>query len=176
MLRLQLHHRQFKPAIVSGFNSEMFDFEFILGRAKILKMDMSKIPTGFKEGFQLKRKPNTPVKYGNTPDRYIATEMWGISIIDIIHAVKRTAAVNSEIKANGLKYIAKFEKIAKPNRTYIKGEDNSIGKFYSENKIFIIDENNKYFIFGIKFTNRIIFSFNICSVWFCYFFKFCNIF
>src|ERR1035437_4649425 len=133
-----------KPAIVSGFNSEMFDFEFILGRAKILKMDMSKIPTGFKEGFQLKRKPNTPVKYGNTPDRYIATEMWGISIIDIIHAVKRTAAVNSEIKANGLKYIAKFEKIAKPNRTYIKGEDNSIGKFYSENKIFIIDENNNY--------------------------------
>src|ERR1035437_9215195 len=39
---------QLKPAIVSGFNSEMFDFEFILGRAKILKMDMSKIPTGFK--------------------------------------------------------------------------------------------------------------------------------
>jgi DNA polymerase elongation subunit (family B) len=135
---------QLKPAIVSGFNSEMFDFEFILGRAKILKMDMSKIPTGFKEGFQLKRKANTPVKYGNTPDRYIATEMWGISIIDIIHAVKRTAAVNSEIKANGLKYIAKFEKIAKPNRTYIKGEDNSIGKFYSDNKIFIIDENNNY--------------------------------
>jgi DNA polymerase elongation subunit (family B) len=135
---------QLKPAIVSGFNSEMFDFEFILGRAKILKMDMSKIPTGFKEGIQLKRKPNTPVKYGNTPDKYTATEMWGISIIDIIHAVKRTAAVNSEIKANGLKYIAKFEKIAKPNRTYIKGEDNSIGKFYSDNKIFVIDENNNY--------------------------------
>src|ERR1035437_826909 len=133
-----------KPAIVSGFNSEMFDFEFILGRAKILNKDMSKIPTGLKEGFQLRRKGNAPVKYGNTPDRYTATEMWGISIIDILHAVRRTAAVNSEIKANGLKYIAKFEKIAKPNRTYIKGEDNSIGKFYSDNKIFIIDDKNNY--------------------------------
>ena len=29
-----------RPAVISGFNSEMFDFEFILGRAKILKMDM----------------------------------------------------------------------------------------------------------------------------------------
>ena len=133
-----------RPAIISGFNSEMFDFEFILGRAKILKIDLSKISAGLKRGVQLKRKSNTPVKYGNTPDRYTSTEMWGISIIDILHAVKRTAAVNSEIKANGLKYIAKFEKIAKPNRTYIKGEDNSIGKFYSDNKIFVIDVSNNY--------------------------------
>jgi DNA polymerase elongation subunit (family B) len=135
---------QIQPAIVSGFNSEMFDFEFILGRAKLLKLNMSEVPVGLKDGVQLKRKPNTPVKYGNTPDRYVSTEIWGISIIDILHAVKRTAAVNSEIKANGLKYIAKFEKIAKPNRTYIAGEDNSIGKYYADNKIFLIDDNNNY--------------------------------
>lgn len=108
-----------KPAVVMGYNSEMFDFEFILGRAKLLKMDMSKIPTSLKEGVQMRRRPNTSVKYGNTADKYTWTDMWGMSVIDILHAVKRTAAVNSEIKENKLKYIAKFEKFAKPNRTYI---------------------------------------------------------
>jgi DNA polymerase elongation subunit (family B) len=133
-----------QPAVICGYNSEEFDFEFILGRAKLLKMDLSKVPTGLKESIQLKRRPNTSVKYGNTAEKFTATEMWGYSIIDILHASKRTAAVNTEIKATGLKYIAKHEKIAKPNRTYIKGEDNFIGRYYSENKMFVIDENNNY--------------------------------
>jgi DNA polymerase elongation subunit (family B) len=133
-----------QPAIISGFNSEEFDFEFILGRAKQLKMNLSKINTTLKKDVHLKRRPNVSLKYGSTTEKFTATEMWGFSIIDIIHAVKRTAAVNSEIKNNGLKYIAKFEKIAKPNRTYILGEDNSIGKYYHENKIFVIDEKNNY--------------------------------
>lgn len=131
-----------RPAIISGYNSEMFDFEFLLGRAKLLKMDMNELPTSLKEGVHLKRRPNTSVKYGNTADKYTATEMWGYSIIDIIHASKKTAAVNSEIKATGLKYISKHEKISKPNRTYIKGEDNSISRFYAENKMFVISEDN----------------------------------
>jgi len=137
-----VHH--IKPAIISGYFSETFDFDFILGRAKILKMNLTELPQGLKEGIQLKRRGNVSVKYGNTADKYTATEMWGLSIIDIIHATKRTAAVNSDLKETGLKYVAKFEKIAKPNRTYIKGEDNSIGKYYHENKIFLIDEKNNY--------------------------------
>jgi len=135
---------QLQPAIIAGFNSEMFDFEFILGRAKLLNMNLAEVPTGLKEGIQLSRKARTSVKYGNTADKYTATKMWGHSIIDILHAVRRTAAVNSEIKENKLKYIAKFEKIARPNRTYIAGEDNQIGRFYSENKIFVVDDKNNY--------------------------------
>ena len=137
-----INHLQ--PAVISGYNSEMFDFEFILGRAKILKMKLSEIPTGLRKEVELSRRPNTSVKYGNTSDRYTATEMWGYSIIDILHAVRKTSAINSEIKENKLKYIAKFEKIVKPNRTYIPGEENVIGKYYSENKMFVIDENNNY--------------------------------
>jgi DNA polymerase elongation subunit (family B) len=133
-----------QPAVICGYNSEEFDFEFILGRAKLLKMDLTQLPTGLKDGIQLRRRPNTSVKYGNTAEKFTATEMWGYSIIDILHASKRTAAVNTEIKATGLKYIAKHEKIAKPNRTYIKGEDNFIGRYYGENKMFVIDDNNNY--------------------------------
>jgi DNA polymerase elongation subunit (family B) len=132
------------PAVILGHNSETFDFDFILGRAKLLKMDLTEVPTGLKEGIQLKRRGNVSVKYGNTADKYTATEMWGYSIIDTLHAAKRTAAVNSDLKSTGLKYIAKFEKLARQNRTYIEGEDNSIGKYYNENKIFLIDEKNNY--------------------------------
>ena len=133
-----------KPAVISGYYSEGFDFDYILGRAKELKMDLTQVPTGLKAGFTLNRRGNVSVKYGNTADKYTATEMWGYSVIDIIHATKRTAAVNSDLKETGLKYIAKFEKIAKPNRTYIEGEDNSIGRFYHDNKVFLTNETNDY--------------------------------
>jgi DNA polymerase elongation subunit (family B) len=133
-----------RPAVILGHNSETFDFDFILGRANILKMDLSKVPNGLKEGIILKRKGNTSVKYGNTSDKYTATEMWGYSIIDTIHAAKRTAAVNSDLKKVNLKYIAKFEKFARENRTYIKGEDNDIGRYYNENKVFLINDKNNY--------------------------------
>ena len=133
-----------RPAVILGHNSEMFDFEFILGRAKILKMDLSQVPNGLKENFLLKRRGNTSVKYGNTSDKYTATQMWGYSIIDTLHAAKKTAAVNSDIKATNLKYIAKFEKFARDNRTYIKGDDGDIGKYYNENKIFVINDKNEY--------------------------------
>jgi len=133
-----------QPAIISGFNSEMFDFEFILGRAKILNMNLDEVPTTLSEKIKLYRRGNTSVKYGNTADKYTATEMWGYSVIDILHAAKRTAAVNSDLKETKLKYIAKFENIAKPNRTYIDGEDNKIGKYYAENKIFLVNDKNDY--------------------------------
>jgi DNA polymerase elongation subunit (family B) len=133
-----------QPAVISGYDSERFDFDFILGRAKELKMNMGKLQTTLKKDTYIKRRPNVSVKYGNTAEKFTATEMWGLSVIDIIHAVKKTAAVNTEIKANGLKYIAKHEKIARPNRTYIPGEDNAIGRYYTENKMFLVSETNDY--------------------------------
>lgn len=136
--------QEIRPAVISGYNSENFDFEFILGRAKQLKMDMSEVPTTLKSGVSLKRRGNSSVKYGNTAEKYTATEIWGVSVIDILHAVKKTVAVNSDLKSHKLKYIAQYEKVARPNRTFIPGEDNLIGKYYHENNVFVINENNEY--------------------------------
>ena len=133
-----------KPAVVVGQNSETFDIDFILGRAKLLKLNIYDIQTTLKKGVGLTRKPNMSVKYGNRSDKYVATNAWGMSFIDTLHAIKRTAANNSEIKRNDLKYIAKFEKIATENRTYIKGEGNDIYYFYKRNNFFICDEKNNY--------------------------------
>jgi DNA polymerase elongation subunit (family B) len=151
-----------KPAIIAGYNSEEFDFHFIIERAKILGI-LSETKIGrvlkyygnFKttlsdqkdgEGrytHTLTRKPNSSVKFGNSADRYTATQMWGYSITDIMHAVKRTVAVNTEIKSTKLKYIAKFEDIAKPDRMYIEGD--RIFEYWRENSVFISNPiNNKY--------------------------------
>jgi DNA polymerase elongation subunit (family B) len=133
-----------RPAVILGHNSEEFDFNFILGRAGILKMDLTQVPNGLKAGMNLKRRGGTSLKYGNTSDKYTATQMWGYSIIDTLHAAKRTAAVNSDLKKTNLKYVAKFENFARKNRTYIRGEDNDIGRYYNENKIFLINNKNEY--------------------------------
>ena len=133
-----------RPAIIAGYNSEMFDFDFIVGRAKLLGMNLSAIHTTLSDNEVIKRRANTSVKYGNVSDKYTSTEMWGISVIDIMHAVKKTAAVNTEIKENKLKYIAKFEKIAKSNRTYILGDDGGISNMYQENAMHVCDSENNY--------------------------------
>jgi len=133
-----------KPAVIMGYNSEMFDFDFILGRAKLLGMNIDSLNTSLSAVEKLKRKPAT-VKFGNQTEDYMKTIMWGFTVLDILHAVKRTAAINSDLKNNKLKYVCKYEEIAKENRMYIDGEDGGIGKMWHDNKIHIINpENNRY--------------------------------
>ena len=131
-----------KPAVISGYNSENFDFEFILKRAELLGVDLSKMITTLHDEKKITRVDST-VKFGGNTERYKKTNAYGYTILDIIHAVKKTAAVNSEIKNNKLKYICQFENIAKPNRMYINGDE--IGRFWNENPIFLLNKvNNNY--------------------------------
>jgi len=135
-----------KPAVIMGFNSEMFDFEFILKSAvERLGMDLSALKTSLSETEKLKRYDRATVKFGNQTEDYTSTTMWGFTVLDILHAVKRTAAVNSDLKNNKLKYVCKYEGIARENRTYIDGEDGGIGKMWHDNKIHIIrPSDNRY--------------------------------
>ena len=133
-----------KPAVIVGYNSEEFDFPFILGRAEILGMDLKNMQTTLSESSNI-RKQNATVKFGNSTERYRQTVMWGYSVLDILHAVKRTVAVNTDIKNNKLKYICQYEGIAKPDRMYIDGKDGGIGSMWDENAVHIINtENNNY--------------------------------
>lgn len=129
-----------KPSVVFGYNSENFDFNFFIVRAKILNIDLSKILTI--------TRTKTSIKLGGETEDY---EQTGLSIegvfytnvIDTLHAVRRAKAINSDIKATGLKYITKFNKANKPNRMYVEGND--IYKIYKENLWYLINkENNEY--------------------------------
>lgn len=133
-----------KPAIIAGYNSEDFDFEYILGRAKILGIDMYRLITSLREDIKIKRRPNSSVKIGGNSEKYTSTNMWGMAVIDILFAARRTAAINSDIKETNLKYIAKFEDVAREDRTYIPGEDGAIGRYYEENPYFMANEKNEH--------------------------------
>lgn len=133
------------PSIISGYNSEEFDFDFILNRAKILEIDLKSIKTTLDKDKVIDRKPST-VKIGGDSIRYMSTIIWGISVIDIIHAVKKAAVMDTDIKEFGLKYICKYADIAKPNRMYIDGDDDGIYKMWKENKMFFINPDNNHYI------------------------------
>ena len=137
--------QEIKPSVILGYNSEVFDFDFIIGRANMLKLDLNGLNTTLDLEYKIKRLPNRTVKFGNESEKYTATEMWGFSVIDIFHAVKKTAAINTEIRKTSLKEICKYEDIAKENRTYINGSGGNISKYWLENKTFIINpQNNQY--------------------------------
>lgn len=136
-----------KPAVICGYNSEEFDFDFIINRAKILDVNLTKLKTTLNDDISIRRNKRATVKVGGETLRYTSTIMWGYSVIDIMHAVKKTMAVNSDIKEYGLKYISKFEDVAKENRMYIDGDDGGIYHIWRDNKKSFINKNtNEYII------------------------------
>lgn len=122
-----------KPTLIGGYNSAFFDFPFILRRAEILGLDIKKIAKTLHPEFTLKQRDGI-LKLANEMEDYTQTKMWGYNIIDIAHAVRRTQAINSNIKSWGLKYITEFIGAEKENRVYVQGD--KIGKIYFDNDQF----------------------------------------
>ena len=120
-----------KPTLIGGYNSAFFDFPFILRRAEILGLDIKKISKTLNPKQKLRQKEGM-LKLANEMEPYTQTMMWGYNIIDIAHAVRRTQAINSDIKSWGLKYITQFIGAEKENRVYVEGD--KIGKIYFDNK------------------------------------------
>lgn len=130
---------ELKPAIICGYNSENFDWDFIIKRTAIHGESIEKIASTLKYDSEIKRKKAT-LKMGAEMEYYEQTVMWGYNIMDIWHAVRRAAAINSNIKETGLKYITKFERIAKTNRVYISHQ--SISNLWNSQEEYILDDSN----------------------------------
>lgn len=129
-----------KPSILFGYNSENFDFNFLIKRSEILGVNLSKI-------LNITRT-DASIKFGDETEVYKATNLFidnefYCNVIDTLHAVRRAKAINSDIKKTGLKYITKYSKANKKDRMYVEG--NSIYKIWNENKYYLINpENNEY--------------------------------
>jgi len=135
---------EIKPSIISGYNSENFDFPFIIERCNKLGIDLSNcnFPTSLDKTKPIRRKRGF-LKMASETEEYEQTIMYGYNVTDIAHAVRRAKAINSDIKAWGLKYITKFAKKNKPNRMYVDGD--KIYQIYKENKRYKIDlKTNEY--------------------------------
>ena len=131
-----------KPSIIAGYNSENFDWNFIVTRCGILNIDITKIAkTLSKIPFYRKKQS---LKMGPEMEYYEQTVMWGYNIMDVYHAVRRAQAINSSIKQAGLKYITQYSNAAKPNRVYIPGD--KIYKVWNdtENEYWLNNNNGEW--------------------------------
>jgi len=133
---------EIKPSIIGGYNSANFDWHWIFERCRILGIDPKKICKSLHPDHSFTRK-DSMLKLANEVEEYVQTSIWGYNVIDIIHAVRRAQAINSSIKAAGLKYITKFINAEAPDRVYIEHE--SIGKLYTnKEEYWINNQNGKY--------------------------------
>ena len=112
---------ELKPDIISGYNSENFDWDFFEKRCERLNINFTEIAKTLNPNSKIKRK-DAMLKLGGESENYKQTYMWGYNILDISHSVRRAQAINSEIKKWNLKYITQFSKVAKPNRVYVPGD------------------------------------------------------
>ena len=110
-----------QPDIIAGYNSANFDWPFLYKRSDRLSIDISKFVKGL-DGQTPIKNSDWNLKMGQDTERYSQTLLWGYSVLDISHSVRRAQAINSNIKGWSLKYITKFSKAQKPNRVYVKGE------------------------------------------------------
>jgi len=133
---------QLKPSIIGGYNSANFDWHWIFERAQRLGIDMRKTVKSLHPQHSYTRK-ETILKLANEVEEFTQTSIWGYNTIDIIHAVRRAQAINSNIKSAGLKYITTFIGKEAPDRVYIDHTD--IGKMYANKEEYWLNiQNGKY--------------------------------
>jgi len=133
---------QIKPSIIGGHNSFNFDWHWIFERCKILGLDIKKICHSMNPERTITQSKQL-LKLANEVEDYMQTSIWGYNIIDILHSVRRAQAINSNIKAAGLKYITKYLNAEAQDRVYI--EHTEIGSLYKKKEEYWLNiTNGKY--------------------------------
>lgn len=112
---------ELKPDIITGYNSENFDWDYFEKRCARMNLNLADIAITLNPNSKIRRK-DAMLKLGGESENYKQTYMWGYNILDISHSVRRAQAINSEIKKWNLKYITQFSGVAKPNRVYVPGD------------------------------------------------------
>jgi len=138
------------PSVITGYNSEFFDWTYILGRMRLLGMSTENVKfnkrgdktTTIGSGGLIKtRHPEIPLirksaslKLGAELEKYEQTVYWGVNVMDTMHRVRQAMAINSNIKQFGLKYIAETSGVERPNRVYVPGD--KLGEMWVANEDF----------------------------------------
>ena len=87
-----------------------------------------------------KKKRESVLKLGGEVEYFHQTCMWGTSILDSMHAVRRAQAIDSDIKKANLKYVTKYLGLNKENRVYVPG--GKIGTIWRDNSEYAFNELN----------------------------------
>lgn len=113
---------EIKPDIVTGQNSENFDWNFLIIRLEILGTSMEEESLKYLPRPIYKKKKQSVLKLGGEMEYYYPTVMWGFNITDSLHAIRRAQAIDSDMKKADLKYVTKYSNLNKPNRVYVPGD------------------------------------------------------
>ena len=111
-----------KPDVITGHNSENFDWNYLIVRCDVLGSSMQEISSKYFKQALYKKKRQTVLKLGGEIEYYYPTVLWGYNITDSLHAVRRAQAQDSNMKKADLKYVTKYSKLNKPNRVYVPGD------------------------------------------------------
>ena len=110
------------PDVIVGYNTENFDWVFLIERCKVLGVDffeLSKEILG--RGIYKNQKPTT-LKLGGEVETFYQTVVPGYIILDGLHAARRAQAGDSNMLKADLKYVTKYLSLNKPNRVYVPGD------------------------------------------------------
>ena len=134
-----------KPDVIIGHNSENFDWNFIIVRCQQLGTSLEELSKHFFRYPIYKKKKESVLKLGGEVEYFKPTIMWGTSIVDSLHAVRRAQAIDSSMKLATLKYVTKYLKLTKPNRVYVPG--NQISTIWGDtvNDYAFNDENGEWY-------------------------------
>jgi len=127
------------PDIISGYNSENFDWPFFKRRCERLSLEITDIAKTLNPKKKIRWK-DSMIKLGGESEHYQQTMMWGYNILDISHSVRRAQAINSNIKKWGLKYITEFSGVSKKNRVYVPGD--MLNKIWSDQRDYWFDDSD----------------------------------
>ena len=122
--------RDEKPDVIAGHNSENFDWNFIIVRCQQLGTSLEEISLQFFKHPIYKKNKESVLKLGGEIEYFKPTIMWGHTIVDSLHAVRRAQAIDSNMKLANLKYVTKYLNLKKENRVYVPGQH--IGEIWLE--------------------------------------------
>lgn len=122
---------ELKPDIISGHNTENFDWNFINIRLKKHNSSLKDFSKNILPQGVYKKTKEAVLKLGGEMEYYFPTVMWGYNLTDSLFAVRRAQALDSNMKKADLKYVTKYSKLVKPNRVYIPGK--MINKTWEDN-------------------------------------------
>lgn len=112
-----------KPDVITGHNSENFDWDFLIKRLEILGTSMQVESAKYFPKPIYKKKKQSVLKLGGEIEYYYPTVIWGFNVTDSLHAVRRAQAQDSNMKKADLKYVTKYSNLNKSNRVYVPGND-----------------------------------------------------
>ena len=131
-----------KPDVVAGHNSENFDWNFFIvkwnqfGKESFEDMSKKYLYNGI-----YKKKKDSVLKLGGEVEYFKPTMIWGTTVVDSLHAVRRAQAIDSDIKSANLKYVTKYLDLKKENRVYVPGD--KIGQVWREtDNSYALNETN----------------------------------